>query len=334
MMTQAEVLIQPPFYITNPQSISATEMSATQDNLIAVLHDLESDRSRDTFIRTEEFNQSWSHIQSKDRELIIDLLTRSSVAEYSGFLMYKRLSYQLKETNSNLARGFSLLARDEARHAAFLNQALADFQIKPTLGFLTKNIKYTFIPFSYFIYTTYLSEKTSSNYYLTIFNHLEAHPKYSIYPLFKFYKTWSEDENRHGDMVAAIIKSQPKLLRGWQAKLACKVALILNFSMMYLNSRNRINFYKLLGIDTHQHNIIAIKKINNTISQDLPITLDVENPRFWASLDNCLVHIKANENIDLSKHNSIWKLIRKIPHYLALITSFLNLLFIKSRHQA
>lgn len=313
--------------------MSGANMPDQQNNLAKILHELESDRSKDKFIRTEEFNQSWSHIQGKDRALIIDLLTRFSVAEYSGFLMYKRLSYQLKKTNSDLANCFSLLARDEARHAAFLNKALTDFQVKPILGFLTKKIKYTFIPFPYFIYTTYLSEKTSSNYYLSLFNHLKAHPEYSIYPLFKFYKAWSEDENRHGDLVAAIIKSQPQLLRGWQAKLACKVALIQNFTMLYLSSKNRINLFKLLGIDIHKHNILAIKNINQTASKDLPITLDVEDNNFWKSLDNCRFHIQANETINLSTKNLIHRLLKQIPHYLLLMTSFLNLFFTKSIQQ-
>ena len=46
-------------------------------------------------------------------------------AEFSGFLMYKELGRRLQEGNPVVAELFSLLARDEARHAGFTNKALS-----------------------------------------------------------------------------------------------------------------------------------------------------------------------------------------------------------------
>ena len=78
-------------------------------------------------------------------------------AEFSGFLLYKEISRNLRKTNPLLAEGFSFMSRDEARHAGFLNKAMSDFNISLDLGFLTKTRKYTFFAPKFIFYATYIS---------------------------------------------------------------------------------------------------------------------------------------------------------------------------------
>jgi hypothetical protein len=35
--------------------------------------------------------------------------------------------------------------------------------------------------------------------YITIFRHLEVYPENEVYPIFRFFENWCQDENRHGD---------------------------------------------------------------------------------------------------------------------------------------
>jgi magnesium-protoporphyrin IX monomethyl ester (oxidative) cyclase len=326
-----ETPIFPEFYTTNIKKLSSTDTSNLQGGFSTAVANLNNDYTKDKYVRDERFDQCWDHIQGEARELIIKLLEMSCTAEYSGFIVYKELSYQLKATNSVLANGFSLMSRDEARHASFLNKALLDFHIRPGLGFLKKEgRKYISTPFSWFIYSTYLSERISSCYYITTFEHLKSHPEHSIYPLFSFYKSWGEDENRHGDFFGAIIKSQQQLSNGLKARLVCKFFLLLIFSVTYLKYRSDDKLLTLLGLDAREYSISTIRKVNNFIRKDLPIVLDVEDPKFFKQLDICWLHISDNKKINTLNQNTFFKLLRKIPHYSAILLVMSRLFIMKS----
>lgn len=326
-----ETLISPGFYTTNIKKFANIDTLSFQEAFNTAVADLKSDYTKDKYVRDEIFNQSWDHIQGEARELIIKLLEMYCAAEYSGFILYKELSYQLKKTNSILSEGFALMSRDEARHASFLNKALLDFHIKPGLGFLKKeHRKYIFLPFSWFIYSTYLSERISSCYYITIFEHLESHPEYSIYPLFSFYKSWSEDENRHGDFFGAIIKSQLQLSNGLRTRLVCKLFLLLIFSTTYFKYKSNDQLLALLGLNAREYYVSTIQKVNNSIRKDLPVVLDVEESRFFKKLDICLLHISEIERINILNQNILLKFFGQVPHYFTILLVMLRLLLRQS----
>lgn len=196
-------------------------------------------------MRDEEFQQSWEQIDGEARQAFIDYLERSCVSEFSGFLLFKELSRKLKQRSPILAEIFHLMARDEARHAGFLNKAMGDFNRSMDLAVLTKTRTYTFFPVEWVIYTVYLSEKISYWRYILIYRHLQQHPEHQFYPLFRYFESWCQDENRHGDIFKALLRSQPQLWNNWKARLWSRFFLLSVFATHTLTVHERSWFLSL-----------------------------------------------------------------------------------------
>lgn len=324
-----ETLLTPRFYTTNFEEMSELDISLNKEEFTALLQEFRYDYNKQHFIRDEEFNNSWKHLDNKTKNLFIEFLERSCTAEFSGFLLYKELSRRLNKTNPILAECFLLMSRDEARHAGFLNKAIGDFNISLDLGFLTKSRKYTFFSPKFIFYATYLSEKIGYWRYITIYRHLEKHPEHRVYPIFKFFENWCQDENRHGDFFAALLKSQPHFLNNLESRLWCRFFLISVFVTMYLNDFQRSDFYKSIGLDARQYDIQVIRKTNESASRIFPIALNVDEPNFFKYLDLCASDNKKLIEIDKKSIQKEIKLIQKTPIYLSLISNILKVFLIK-----
>ena len=92
-----------------------------------------------------------------------------------------------------------------------------DFNLALDLGFLTKNRTYTFFKPKFIFYASCLSEKLGYWRYITVYRHLQRNPDNQLYPMFELFENWGQDENRHGDILRAVLKAQPELLRGLEA---------------------------------------------------------------------------------------------------------------------
>ena len=323
-----ETLLTPRFYTTNFQEICELDVSENIDELKSIIEEFRIDYNRDHFIRDKEFMNSWDFFDEKTRNIFIEFLERSCTAEFSGFLLYKEISRNLKKANPLLAEGFSYMARDEARHAGFLNKAMSDFNISLDLGFLTKTRKYTFFAPKFIYYTTYLSEKIGYWRYITIYRHLEKNPNFRVYPLFRFFESWCQDENRHGDFFAAILKSQKSLLNTYESRLWCKFFLLSVYATMYLNDDQRKDFYSTIGLDSKQFDQHVIRKTNQSSKTLFPVILDVENPQFFELMDNCVVSNRELIAIDQSETNDSIKVFKQIPHYFSIIFNLAKIYFL------
>lgn len=320
-----ETLLTPRFYTTDFEEMANLDISLNLEEVEAINEEFRLDYNQHHFIRDKEFLQSWKHFDAKTKSLFIEFLERSCTAEFSGFLLYKELSRNLKKTNPILADGFAYMSRDEARHAGFLNKAMSDFNLTLDLGFLTKSRKYTFFAPKFICYATYLSEKIGYWRYITIFRHLEKNPDWRIYPIFRFFESWCQDENRHGDFFAAVMKSQPQLLTGWKAKLWCRFFLLSVFATMYLNDLQRAGFYASIGLDARKFDIHVIRKTNQSSARLFPVILDVDHPQFFELLEVCAqANLKLAE-MDNNPEDNIFKALQKLPHQITLITSLIQM---------
>ncbi|MDJ0580429.1 magnesium-protoporphyrin IX monomethyl ester (oxidative) cyclase [Crocosphaera sp.] len=324
-----ETILTPRFYTTDFDAVAKMDISVNEEELKAILEEFRTDYNRYHFIRRGEFAQSWEHIDGDTRRLFVEFLERSCTAEFSGFLLYKELGRRLKDKSPVLAECFTLMSRDEARHAGFLNKALSDFNLSLDLSFLTKSRSYTFFQPKFIFYATYLSEKIGYWRYISIFRHLEKNPEDRIYPIFNFFENWCQDENRHGDFFDAIMKATPNILNDWKARLWCRFFLLSVFATMYLNDIQRSDFYAAIGLDAREYDKYVIEKTNETAGRVFPIVLDVENPKFYGSLETCVKNNEKLREIDASNSPAPVKFLRKLPAFVSNGVQFIKLYFLK-----
>lgn len=95
------------------------------DELEAMLAEFRRDYNQCHFVRNATFPEAAKKLTGNTRKIFIEFLERSCTAEFSGFLLYKELGRRLKKANPVLAEIFTLLSRDEARHAGFINKSMS-----------------------------------------------------------------------------------------------------------------------------------------------------------------------------------------------------------------
>jgi len=329
-----DTLLTPRFYTTDfdeMERIFNTEINGNlnEAEFESLLQEFKTDYNQKHFVRSPEFKAAADKIQGRPRQIFVEFLERSCTAEFSGFLLYKELGRRLKKTNPVVAEIFTLMSRDEARHAGFLNKAMSDFNLALDLGFLTKARKYTFFKPQYIMYATYLSEKIGYWRYITIYRHLKQHPEFQMYPIFGKFENWCQDENRHGDFFSALLKAQPRWVTDWSSKLWARFFCLSVYVTMYLNDNQRTAFYESLGMNTKQFNMHVIIETNRTTARIFPAVLDVENPEFEARLDKLVVHNTALIEIGKSDAPAAVKNMRRVPHIAAMLSELLALYFMK-----
>ncbi len=352
-----ETILTPRFYTTDFEAMATMDISPNEEELRAILEEFRADYNQKHFVRDEQFEQSWAHLDGDTRRLFIEFLERSCTAEFSGFLLYKELGRRIKDRNPVLAECFNLMSRDEARHAGFLNKAMADFELNLDLGFLTKSKNYTYFEPEFIFYATYLSEKIGYWRYITIYRHLEQHPENRIYPIFNFFENWCQDENRHGDFFDAVMRACPKMLdqpktwgdrlkelprsfsgKAWARffmvglvppKLWSRFFLLSVFATMYLNDVQRSGFYASLGLDAREYDKYVIRKTNETAARVFPVILDVEHPKFYELLEDCVANNERLTAITHSPAPAPVKLLQKLPLYAKNAGNFAQLFFLK-----
>jgi len=325
-------VLSPRFYTTDFDAMNRIDVSGVREEWDAVMQEYEGDNNHDHFQRDEAFADELAKAQTQWtpelRQELLDFFVSSLTSEFSGCILYNEIRKNID--NPDIKQLMTFMARDESRHAGFINQSLRDFNLGIDLGQLKRTKAYTYFKPKYIMYATYLSEKIGYARYITIFRQLQRHPELRFHPIFRWFERWCNDEYRHGESFALIMRANPELLRGGNVWLI-RFFLLAVYATMYVRDHRRPILHHAMGLDSTSYDYEVFRITNEITKQVFPIALDIGHSDFRQGMDKLVDIAKAYD--EAKERKGIVAKVQQAWHGARAVAQFARLYFVPVQSQ-